>query len=114
MTTGGRGMAGGGGGQDYGGPPLRPGGFPLFVSRRLLSARIGPELSAASVIQPVMTGVGVFTFLAGALYMPTLAPTRVEMILMMLLLATAAMLCHAVGQLAVIAERLERRGPSPD
>lgn len=92
-----------------------------FLSR-LFRARVGPELSGASVIQPVLTVVGVFTFLAGALYLPVLAPTRVEMIMILLLLASVALLCTAVGQLAVIVERLERRpdrapeqpAPAPD
>jgi hypothetical protein len=78
--------------------------------RRLLTARVGPELCAASVIQPVMTIVGVFTFLAGALYLPTLGPTRVEMIMLLLLLAAVALLCAAVGQLAAVLERLTPRG----
>jgi hypothetical protein len=57
-----------------------------------------------------MTIVGVFTFLAGALYLPSLAPTRVEMIIVLLLLAAVALLCTAVGQLTAILERLNRRG----
>jgi hypothetical protein len=82
----------------------------LFMSllRRLFLTRVGPNLFAASVIQPVLTAVGVFTFLAGALYLPTLGPTRVEMILVLLLLATVALLCTAVGQLAVLIERTGR------
>lgn len=44
---------------------------------------------------------------AGVLYLPALGPTRVEMILAMLLLAVVALLRHAVGQLAVVIERLE-------
>ena len=77
--------------------------------RRLFLGRVGPELTSGSVLQPVMTAVGVFTFIAGVLYLPTLAPTRVEMIGLLLLLASVALLCHAVGQLAVIVERLQRR-----
>ena len=77
--------------------------------RRLFLTRVGPDLTGAAVIQPVMTGVGVFTFLAGVLYLPSLGPTRVEMIMILLLLAAVALLCHAVGQLAVIVERLDRR-----
>jgi hypothetical protein len=77
--------------------------------RRLFCTRVGPNLFGASLIAPVLTTVGVFTFLAGVLYLPYLGPTRIEMILALMLLATVALLCHAVGQLAVIAERLERR-----
>ena len=83
--------------------------------RRLFTARVGPELCGAAIIQPVMTIVGVFTFLAGALYLPSLAPMRVEMIVVLLLLATVALLSTAVGQLTAILERLDRRdGNSPD
>ena len=53
--------------------------------------------------------MGVFTFLAGALYLPTLGTSRVEMIIILLLLAAVALLCTAVGQLTVVIERLERR-----
>jgi hypothetical protein len=67
------------------------------------------HLFGDSVIQWVLTAVGVFTFLAGVLYLPSLSPTRVEMILALLLLATVALLCHAVGQLAVVVERLDAR-----
>jgi hypothetical protein len=81
----------------------------MTLLRRLFLTRVGPNLFGASVIELVLTTVGVFTFLAGVLYLPYLGPTRVEMILALLLLATVALLCHAVGQLAVIAERLERR-----
>ncbi|MBX7104744.1 MAG: hypothetical protein K1X57_11730 [Gemmataceae bacterium] len=77
--------------------------------RRLFLSRVGPELTGGSVIQPVMTTVGVFTFIAGLLYLPALTPTRVEMIALLLLLAAVALLCHAVGQLTVIVERLQRR-----
>ena len=38
----------------------------MTLLRRLLSARVGPDLGSSTVIQPVMTTVGVFTFLAGA------------------------------------------------
>jgi uncharacterized membrane protein YhaH (DUF805 family) len=85
----------------------------MLTVRRLLSARVGTNTSAASVIQAVMTTVGVVTFLAGVLYLPTLAPTRVEMFLLLLGLAAVALLCTAVGQLAVVIERLEARGKSP-
>ena len=52
-------------------------------------------------------------FLAGALYLPSLGPTRVEMILVLLLLAAVALLCTAVGQLAAVLERLDSRGGRP-
>ena len=66
-------------------------------------------LFGAAVMQWLFTSIGVFTFLAGVFYLPTLSPTRVEMILALLLLATVALLCHAVGQLAVVIERLKPR-----
>lgn len=81
----------------------------MAILRRLFTARVGPDLGSAAVIQPVMTIVGVFTFLAGALYLPSLGPTRVEMIVVLLLLAAVALLCTAVGQLTAILERLGRR-----
>ena len=81
----------------------------MAVLRRLLTARYGPNLGSAAVIQPVLTSVGVFTFLGGALYLPVLGPSRVEMIVLLLLLATVALLCTAVGQLVAVLERLESR-----
>lgn len=81
----------------------------MTALRRLLSARVGTTASAASVLQAVLTTVGVVTFLAGVLYMPALAPTRVEMFILLLGLATVALLCTAVGQLAVLVERLDAR-----
>ena len=78
--------------------------------RRLFTARVGPNLCGAAVVKPVMTTVGVFTFLAGALYLPSLGPTRVEMIVVLLLLAAVALLCTAVGQLTAVLERQESRG----
>lgn len=86
----------------------------MSLLRRLFLSRVGPELCGAAVVQPVMTGVGVFTFLAGVLYLPTLGPTRVEMFLLLLALATVALLCTAVGQLAAVLERLDRRASKPD
>jgi hypothetical protein len=83
----------------------------MALLRRLFFGRIGPDLGAASVIQPVLTTVGVFTFLAGAAYLPSLGPTQVEMILGLLLLACVALLCTAVGQLTVL---VERSNPRPD
>jgi hypothetical protein len=81
----------------------------MTLLRRLFTARVGPDLGSAAVIQPVMTSVGVITFLAGALYLPSLGPTRVEMIVMLLLLAAVALLCTSVGQLTAIQERLGRQ-----
>ena len=81
----------------------------MTLLRRLLTTRIGPDLGGSAVIQPVLTTVGMFTFLAGALYLPSLAPTRVEMIVVLLLLATVALLCTAVGQLTAVLERLKPR-----
>ena len=84
----------------------------MAMLRRLFLARVGPDLSGAAVVQPVLTAVGVFTFLAGALYLPSLGPTQIEMILGLLLLAAVALLCTAVGQLAVVIEKLDRRSDS--
>jgi hypothetical protein len=81
----------------------------MTLLRRLFFTRMGPDLFGASGIQTILTIVGVFTFLAGAMYLPSLGPTRMEMILALLLLATVALLCTAVGQLAVVIERLEER-----
>lgn len=85
----------------------------MSAIRRILSARFGTSTPAAAVIQAVMTVVGMFTFIAGVLYLPTLAPTRVEAILLLLGLAAVALLCTAVGQLAVVIERLDSRAKSP-
>lgn len=82
----------------------------MTLLRRLFFTRFGPSLFGARVVQPVLTGVGVFTFLAGAIYLPSLGPTRVEGIMCLLLLATVALGCTAVGQLAAVLERLERGG----
>lgn len=76
----------------------------MTAIRRLFNSRVGPDLFGAAVLQPTLTAVGVFTFLAGALYLPSLGPTRVELILGLLLLAAVALLCTAVGQLAAIQE----------
>lgn len=79
----------------------------MTLLRRLFFTRMGPNIFGASVIQSILTGIGVFTFLAGAIYLPYLGPTRVEMIVVLLLLAILALGCTAVGQLAVLIERLE-------
>ena len=81
----------------------------MSALRRLLAKPVGPELFGAAVVRAVMTVIGVGTFLAGALYLPTLGPTRVEMILALLLLAVFAVGCATFGQLVVLVERLERR-----
>lgn len=81
----------------------------MTAIRRLLTSRVGPDLLGASALQIVLTTVGIFTFIAGALYLPSLEPTRVEAVIALLLLAAVALLCTAVGQLAVVLERLERR-----
>lgn len=82
----------------------------MTILRRLFATPVGPDLFGAAVIQTVMTTIGVFTFPAGALYLPSLGPTRLEMIVVLLLLAAVALLCTAVGQLTAVLERLERRG----
>jgi hypothetical protein len=76
---------------------------------RLFLTRIVPTQLEASLIQVALTIVGVFVFLAGVLYLPSLNPTRVQMILALLLLAAVALLCTAVGQLTIVLERLGRR-----
>jgi hypothetical protein len=75
---------------------------------RLFLAPLASHLSGTTVISAVLTAVGVFTFLAGVLYLPRLEPTRVEMILALLLLASFALVCTAVGQLAVVIDRQGR------
>jgi hypothetical protein len=81
----------------------------MTLLRLLHLTQVGPKVFGSSVIQPVLTAVGVFTFLAGLVYLPSLGPTRVEMIVVLLLLATFALLCTAVGQLVVVIERLAER-----
>ena len=77
--------------------------------RRVFLTPFGPDLFRAAVVQAVFTAVGVFTFLAGVLYLPSLGPTRVEGVLGLLLLAVFGLLCATFGQLAVVAERLKGR-----
>lgn len=72
--------------------------------RRLFST----PLLSESIVTPVLTGIGVFTFLAGIFYLPSLGPTRMESFLFMLLLAIFALLCATLGQLLVVAQRLEQ------
>lgn len=81
----------------------------MCAVRRLLTARIESKYSSASVLQAVLTTVGVITFVAGVLYLPTLGPSRVEAILAYLLLATVTLGCTAVGQLGVVIEKLEKK-----
>ena len=77
--------------------------------RTLLAATVVPERSVPQVIRGALTGVGVFTFLFGVLGLQFLAPTRVEMVLVLLLLATFAVASAALGQVVVIAALIERR-----
>src|SRR5205823_1490385 len=72
-------------------PLLLFGGIPMSHLRRLFFTRVGPNLFGAAVIAPLLTAVGLFTFIAGVLYLPSLGPTRVEMILALLLLAAVAL-----------------------
>jgi hypothetical protein len=82
----------------------------MRLLRRMFLGRIGPDLFRASVVQPVLTGIGVFTFLAGVLYLPSLGPSRVEGIICLLLLAVLALLCASRGQLVAVAEHFNKRG----
>ena len=77
----------------------------MNLLRRVLLTHLFGE----SVVQAVLTAVGVFTFIAGILYLPALGPTRMEAFIFMLLLAVFAVGCATLGQLAVLAERLEGR-----
>src|SRR5262245_35230926 len=85
----------------------------MALLRRLLFTRVGPNLSAAAVIQPALAVVGVFTFVAGGLYLPSPRPTVVEAVMILLLLAAVALLCTAVGQLSAVLERLDARADRP-
>jgi hypothetical protein len=85
----------------------------MTLLRRLLSSRVATNPFRASVIQPLLTAIGVFTFLAGVLYLPSLDPTRIELILALLLFGVFALLCTAVGQLAAAIERLDGRNEPP-
>ncbi|QDU20481.1 hypothetical protein [Urbifossiella limnaea] len=78
--------------------------------RALFATTVVPERSTPRLIRGVLTGIGVFTFLFGVFGLQFLAPTRVEMVLALLLLATFAVASAALGQLVVIADHLERRG----
>ncbi len=80
---------------------------------RLFTRPVGSSSFGAALIQSALTVVGVFTFLAGALYLPSLGPTRIEAIFALLLLGIFALLCTAVGQLTVILERLTAREKTP-
>jgi hypothetical protein len=82
--------------------------------RSLLTTAVIPDRSAPHLIRGMLTGVGVFTFLFGVFGLPYLAPTRVEMVVALLLLATFAVASAALGQLVVIADLLERRALADD
>lgn len=77
--------------------------------RALLSTAVLSAGSEAYLVRGVLTGVGVFTFLAGVLILPALAPTRVELFILLLLLGVFALASAAVGQLAVVVYLLEKR-----
>jgi hypothetical protein len=81
--------------------------------RRLFVTPVGPELFGAGTARAVLTAVGVVTFVLGALYLPSLEPTRMEALLALLLLGVFALLCATLGQLAVLVERLEGRDAAP-
>ena len=77
--------------------------------RRLFTTPVVPEQSGPQLIRAVLTGVGVFTFLFGTFGLQYLGPTRVEMILALLLLGVFAMASAGLGHLVVIADLLERQ-----
>jgi hypothetical protein len=76
---------------------------------RLFASRIVTSLFGGSVVRPLLTAIGLFTFLAGGFYLLTLEPTRMQLIMGILLLAVFALLCTAVGQLATAIDRLDVR-----
>lgn len=82
--------------------------------RALLTTAVVPDRTVPYVLGNLLTGVGVFTFLFVTFGLQSLAPTRVEMILAMLLLATFAVASAGLGQLVVIADLLERRAVADD
>jgi hypothetical protein len=77
----------------------------MSLLRRFFTQKVGLVLGSAAVVPPVITAEGVFPFLAGSLDLPTLEPTKVELMILLLLLASVALLCHAVVQLAIILAR---------
>ena len=81
----------------------------MTLIRRILRTRVAPNLSGAAVLQAVLTGVGVFTFLFGTFGLQYLGPTRIEAILALLLLGVFAMTAAGLGHLVVIADLLERQ-----
>lgn len=90
-------------------------GAPMSRLRALFATEVVADRTTPYLIRSVLTGVGVFTFLFGTIGLQFLAPTRVEMILTLLLLATFAVASAALGHLVVIADLLERRaGPVAD
>jgi hypothetical protein len=74
--------------------------------RALLATPVFADATTPYLIRGVLTGIGVFTFLFGVFGLQFLAPTRVEMILALLLLGIFAMTAAGLGQLVVIADRL--------
>lgn len=78
--------------------------------RALLTTAVLPTGAEPYLVRGVLTGVGVVAFLLGVLFLPALAPTRVELFILLLLLAVFALGCAAVGQLAVVVHLLEKRG----
>jgi hypothetical protein len=77
--------------------------------RRLFTTPLVAEHTTPQLIRAVLTGVGVFTFLFGTFGLQYLGPTRVEMILALLLLGVFAMASAGLGHLVVIADLLERQ-----
>ncbi len=77
--------------------------------RTLLATPVIADRSTPYLVRAVLSCVGVFTFLFGTFGLQYLRPTRVEMILALLLLATFAVASAALGQLVVIADLLERQ-----
>ncbi len=76
--------------------------------RALFATEVMADRTVPCLIRSVLTSVGVVTFLFGTFGLQYLGPTRVEMILALLLLATFAVASAALGQLVVIADLLER------
>ncbi len=82
--------------------------------RQLLLTPVRPGLTPAAVVSRVMTAAGVFTFVAGTLYLPSLNPTQIEAIVVLLLLGILAVSCAAFGQLAILVERIAQQDrPQP-
>jgi hypothetical protein len=84
-------------------------GVAMSGVRRLFTTPLVTDLQGARLVRAILTGVGVTTFLFGTFGLQYLGPTRVEMILALLLLGVFAMTCAILGQAVVIAELLEGR-----